>query len=258
MSVALLDKTRKFNKLIHNSTYEDFDIHRILESFEPLVLSDVFIVDADGKIIDLTKSAAVNRLFEFSDVLTGSIIDINLLKRMEMMASTRENVSPSVLGLKEPGFEAYFMVIPLEGFGARFGYLLMYRNQTPYDIDDIVLAEYIGTLISLEMASSSYEDKVKGSKNSTDFRRIIRTMSETELKAAVKILEALKGEDGIIKISELAKSIEVTRSVVVNAIKKLDTAGVISSKSCGPKGTFIQIYNDIVYKEIVSLNEING
>ena len=175
MSVALLDKTRKINKLIHNSTYEDFDIHRILESFEPLVLSDVFIVDADGKIIDLTKSAAVNRLFELTNLKTGDYIEESLLKRLSLISNTKENVKPEFLGFQETSFDSYFMIVPVEAFGKKIGYLLLYRNQAAFDIDDIVLTENIAALISIQIASDNSKIEMKEKENNDDVRRIIKS-----------------------------------------------------------------------------------
>lgn len=36
----------------------------------------------------------------------------------------------------------------------------------------------------------------------------------------------------------------ITRSVIVNALRKLESAGVIESRSLGMKGTYIKVLND--------------
>ncbi|EFR90969.1 GTP-sensing transcriptional pleiotropic repressor CodY, partial [Listeria innocua FSL S4-378] len=44
-----------------------------------------------------------------------------------------------------------------------------------------------------------------------------------------------------------------TRSVIVNALRKLESAGVIDSRSLGMKGTFIRVLNDKFLVELEKL-----
>lgn len=41
--------------------------------------------------------------------------------------------------------------------------------------------------------------------------------------------------------------------MIVNALRKFESAGVIESRSSGMKGTSIKVLNDAVYEEIESL-----
>ena len=47
--------------------------------------------------------------------------------------------------------------------------------------------------------------------------------------------------------SKLAGKVGITRTVIVNALRKLESAGLIKTKSSGMKGTHIEVLNDIVY-----------
>ncbi|MDE5820653.1 MAG: GTP-sensing pleiotropic transcriptional regulator CodY, partial [Lachnospiraceae bacterium] len=47
----------------------------------------------------------------------------------------------------------------------------------------------------------------------------------------------------------------ITRSVIVNALRKFESAGVIESRSSGMKGTYIRVLNDVVFDEIRELKE---
>ena len=42
----------------------------------------------------------------------------------------------------------------------------------------------------------------------------------------------------------------ITRSVIVNALRKFESAGVIESRSSGMKGTYIKVLNDYVFTEL--------
>ena len=46
-------------------------------------------------------------------------------------------------------------------------------------------------------------------------------------------------------------------SVVVNALRKFESAGVIESRSSGMKGTYIKVLNDMVFDEVEKLKKEN-
>ena len=50
--------------------------------------------------------------------------------------------------------------------------------------------------------------------------------------------------------SKIANRVGITRSVIVNALRKLESASVIESRSLGMKGTFIKILNNNFLAEL--------
>jgi transcriptional pleiotropic repressor len=54
--------------------------------------------------------------------------------------------------------------------------------------------------------------------------------------------------------SRIADRVGITRSVIVNALRKLESAGVIESKSLGMKGTYIRVLNDNLPDELKKNN----
>ncbi len=57
--------------------------------------------------------------------------------------------------------------------------------------------------------------------------------------------------------SKIADRVGITRSVIVNALRKFESAGVIESRSSGMKGTYIKVLNDVVFDEIEELKRQN-
>ena len=53
------------------------------------------------------------------------------------------------------------------------------------------------------------------------------------------MIRELGGSEGIVVASRVADRVGVTRSVIVNALRKLESAGIIESRSLGMKGTFM-------------------
>jgi transcriptional pleiotropic repressor len=62
--------------------------------------------------------------------------------------------------------------------------------------------------------------------------------------AVQQIFAELDGTEGLLVASKIADRSGITRSVIVNALRKLESAGVIESRSLGMKGTHIKILND--------------
>ena len=80
-------------------------------------------------------------------------------------------------------------------------------------------------------------------------------MSYSEAEAAVNILGELEGNEGLLVASKIADRVGITRSVIVNALRKFESAGVIESKSLGMKGTYIKILNEYLMDEIKKLRQ---
>ncbi len=76
------------------------------------------------------------------------------------------------------------------------------------------------------------------------------TLSYSEKEAIIQIFKALNGTEGILVASRIADEVGITRSVIVNALRKFESAGVIESKSSGMKGTYIKVINDSIFDEL--------
>ena len=83
----------------------------------------------------------------------------------------------------------------------------------------------------------------------------ISTLSASELEAIKHIFEVLDGDEGILVASKIADRVGITRSVIVNALRKFESAGVIESRSSGMKGTYIKVINDVVFDELKKLED---
>ena len=79
-------------------------------------------------------------------------------------------------------------------------------------------------------------------------------MSFSELEAITHILNELNGNEGVLVASKVADRVGITRSVIVNALRKFESAGVIESRSSGMKGTYIKVLNDVVFDELTKVN----
>ena len=78
----------------------------------------------------------------------------------------------------------------------------------------------------------------------------IGTLSYSEIEAVQQIFAELDGDEGLLVASTIADRSGITRSVIVNALRKLESAGVVESRSLGMKGTRIKITNSKFKEEL--------
>ena len=120
----------------------------------------------------------------------------------------------------------------------------MVRHDPEFTDEDLVLGEYGATVIGLEIQRHKTEEEEAEERQISMVRMAIGTLSYSEVEAVQQIFAELDGDEGLLVASKIADRSGITRSVIVNALRKLESAGVIESRSLGMKGTRIKILND--------------
>lgn len=249
--VQLLDKTRKIGKLLHNNNSSKVVFNDICAVMTDILLSNVMVVSKKGKILGVSCRSNIDEIQELLNNTVGSYIDSALNERLLGVLSTKENVNLETLGFTMSNVRSYDSTIaPIDIAGERLGTLFVYRQDAPYDIDDIILCEYGTTVVGLEMMRSVNEENEEESRKIQIVRSAISTLSYSELDAITHIFDELEGSEGILVASKIADRVGITRSVIVNALRKFESAGVIESHSSGMKGTYIKVLNDAVFAEL--------
>ncbi len=178
-----------------------------------------------------------------------------LNERLLSILSTKENVNLETLGFEQDIRKYSAIITPIDIAGERLGTLFVYCCDRQYDIDDIILCEYGTTVVGLEMMRSVNEENEEESRKIQIVRSAISTLSFSELEAIVHIFDELDGTEGILVASKIADRVGITRSVIVNALRKFESAGVIESRSSGMKGTYIKVVNDVVFSELETIKK---
>ena len=251
MSVQLLDKTRKINKLLHNNHSHRVEFNDICEVLSGILESNILVISQKGKILGAASYSGIDKIGELITADTGGFVDNMLNERLLGVLSTKENVNLLTLGFSggsERKFKA--LIAPVDIAGERLGTLFIYKCVADYDIDDIILCEYGATVVGLEMMSSVNNENAEDERKKKIVKSAIKTLSASELQAVKAVFAHMDGMDGILVASRIADDTGITRSVIVNALKKFDSAGVISTKSSGMKGTKIKVLNEVVYDDV--------
>ena len=251
-NVMLLDNTRKIEKLLHNNTGKVI-FNDIREVMSDILRSNMLVISKKGKVLGYGENEHVMPVGELINDQVGSFVDEALNERFLGILSTNENIQLGTLGFLQDDALKTGIVAPIGIAGERLGTVFLYKNEEKYDIDDIILCEYGTTVVSLEMLRAVTEETAEENRKISVVRSAIGTLSYTEMHAIVHIFEELNGTEGILVASKIADKAGITRSVVVNALRKFESAGVIESRSSGMKGTYIKVLNDAIYSELDEL-----
>ena len=256
MSVQLLDKTRKINKLLHNNHSARVEFNDMCAVLSGILESNILVISRKGKVLGTGYYEGVEVISELVYDKVGGFVDEMLNERLLSVLSTKENVNLSTLGFTIENVKKFqALIAPVEIAGERLGTLFMYKSDSSYEIDDIILSEYGTTVVGLEMMRSVNEETAEESRKKKIVRSAIDTLSTSELDAIKSIFKELDGNEGTLVASKIADNVGITRSVIVNALRNFESAGVIDCKSSGMKGTYIKVVNEYVFEELSKLDD---
>ena len=249
MSVQLLDKTRKINKLLHNSSSSKVVFNDICQVLMETLSSNILVLSKKGKVLGISLCPGVKEITELIEDNVGGHVDELLNERFLGVLSTKENVNLQTLGFEHVDSSCQGIINPIDIAGERLGTVFMYRDNKPYDIEDIIVSEYGTTVVGLEMMRAVHEENAEEDRKQ-QVKSAFNTLSFSELEAIIHIFDELDGEEGILVASKIADRVGITRSVIVNALRKFESAGVIESRSSGMKGTYIKVLNEVIFDEL--------
>ena len=259
MSVQLLDKTRKINKLLHNNNSQKVVFNDICDVLSEILEANSLVISKKGKVLGVGTHNGTSEITELIADKVGGFIDEMLNERLLSILSTKENVNLATLGFDEENVNRYQAIIsPIDIAGSRLGTVFIYKEEKGFDIDDIILSEYGTTVVGLEMMRSVNEENAEENRKISIVKSAISTLSFSELEAIIHIFEELNGYEGVLVASKIADRVGITRSVIVNALRKFESAGVIESRSSGMKGTYIKVINDVVFAELEEVKKDQG
>jgi transcriptional pleiotropic repressor len=257
MVSEILQKTRKINKTLQTLSTTSVSFDLLAQTLGDVLNSNAYIMSSKGKALgyylkDEEDSSIIideeTNFRKFSQQYTNSILKFN---------ETVENLTgESLLELfpeEKNRLHKFTTIVPVFGGSQRLGSLILSRYNESFTDDDLVIAEYSATVIGLEILRAKGEEAEEEMRKKAVVQMAIGTLSYSELEAVEHIFEELDGKEGLLVASKIADRVGITRSVIVNALRKFESAGVIESRSLGMKGTHIKILNDKLIEELTKM-----
>lgn len=190
----------------------------------------------------LKKSRKINELLQMSDkvdfLVIAQLLEQLLEAKVAILADTNEPIDENAA------------VVPIFGRGERLGSLVIAKASGEVTNDDLLLTEQAAVAIGFELLREREAVAQEEARKRLMVKIAFSTLSYSELEAIVNILGELEGNEGLLVASKIADRVGITRSVIVNALRKFESADLIETRSLGMKGTFIKVKNEFLFDEL--------
>lgn len=258
MTRSLLEKSRAINRILQKIGGNPVDYFEMCQVLADILNCSAFIVGRRGHIIG----------YAFSQ----SEPCVNLDELLSHAERFPESYNQGLLNIKETRTNFYledghrcifnfnnanctcaanrWVVVPVFGGAKRIATLILMRKEYDFTEEDIVLAEYGAVVVANEVMRLRTERIEEEARKKVSVQIALATLSYSEKEAIGHILNELNGMEGLLVASRIADRVGITRSVIVSALRKFESAGVIESRSLGMKGTYIKVLNDYLFDEL--------
>ena len=249
----LLEKTRQVGRALQSRRDGDsLDYIKLAKLLSEFLTANVYILSIDGHVLGYAWVPEYSSK-TLSELMKDGYMPEELVDKMNRCRESEVNdVDAYMFDDETPKKTSkHLMYVPIYGAGAeRLGTVILARNREPFVTKDILLSEYLGTLVGIEMLNDRNRGVEERSRDRLAVQMAMRALSYSEVESMKHIMGELGGQEGVAVASKVADRVGVTRSVIVNALRKLESAGLIESRSLGMKGTYIKILSPLFIEEL--------
>ncbi len=256
----LLQKTRQLNNLILGGAGKPVNFSEVAMVLSSSLDANVYVVSKKGKLL------GYSLLDQFEcEVMIEKVLDQRrfpddynqrIINTQETRANIKQKNKECVFATREDCLFSSKLttIVPVKGGGERLGTLILARFKSQFSPSDLILAEYAAAVVGMEILRSRNEKMEEKARKRAAVHMALGSLSFSEQEAVEHIFAELSGNEGLIIASKIADRAGITRSVIVNALRKFESAGVIESRSLGMKGTHIKVLNEFLLEEIEKLD----
>ncbi len=256
--MRLLDKLRTLNTFMQDTSAQPVDFDAISAVLSEIIDCNTYVVSIKGKILggsfwEFECGILASELSEEGEVRFSQQQKQELLEFTEPTRITPE-IEDECMFLPDedcPLEGKHIAILPAYGGKNRMSTLILARVDETFREEDLVLGEYGATVVALEIIRSEREKREAELEKRIEARVALKTLSVSELAMIDRIFEAFDEDDEqIMVMSEIADRANVSRSVAVGALDRLESAGVLASQSLGMKGTRVKLFNAMFRDEL--------
>lgn len=252
--VPLLEKTRRLNRMLQTGSEQDstyIDFNNIAEVLSDMIGCNTYILGGSGSLLGHHFmegfDCSVMEKIILEDKRVPAHYNEDLINTDETLANLPNENNQCLFESMDCGFGGKMTtVIPIYAGKRRQGTLILAKFSQDFNDEDLILAEYGATIVGIEIMRSKVERDEEENRKRVAVQVALDTLSFSEMEAIEHIFAELDGTEGLLVASKIADRVGITRSVIVNALRKFESAGVIESKSLGMKGTYIRILNEFL------------
>lgn len=256
---TILEKSRAINRILKKISTSAVDFFEMAEVLAENMECSAIIVDHKGNIMGYSFSGE-ERCLEIQKLIKDKKpFPPSVNQEILNITETRSNITftdgrTCIFNVENPECTCsnrLWTICPNFGGATRIGTLILTRsNGKMFTDEDIVLAEYGTIVVANEIMRMRTERMEEDARKKAAVQIALATLSYSEREAVENIMAELDGSEGLLVASRIADKVGITRSVIVSALRKFESAGVIEARSLGMKGTHIKVLNDYVFDEL--------
>lgn len=260
----LLEKSRIINKILQDDTGKYVNFYNIARVLRNVIQANVYIVSREGFIL------GYGLVDEFEcEIMVSQVLDKEyfperynefLMKSDELRYNLQQKKHNCVF-MEETDClfsKKIVTIIPVIGNCRRLGTLLLARFNKFFTEEDLVLAETGGAVVGMELLRKETDILEAEARDKAIVKLAIHTLSYSEMESVEEIFKEMDTDEGLLVASKVADQMGITRSVIVNALRKLESAGIIESHSLGMKGTHVRVLNPYFLSYLKQKHPINN
>ncbi|MGE5598773.1 MAG: GTP-sensing pleiotropic transcriptional regulator CodY [Bacteroidota bacterium] len=248
---SLLERVRQINQLVQHSADLTGDYSPMAERLAELIGGNIYLIESDGNL----QGQALRDEPDCPQVVPGDEARLSpaFHQQLAFLLTPAVNIKLEDCFFHESGCNPAsrtMTIIPIQSGGERLGTLLLTRREGQYTEDDLILAEVGATVLGMAFLRHRLERSQADARHKANVQIALDSLSFSEMEAITNVFDELGGTEGFLVASKIADRIGITRSVIVNAMRKLESAGVVESRSLGMKGTYIRVQNRFFLDEL--------
>jgi transcriptional pleiotropic repressor len=234
---------------------EFLDFSKLAQVFCQVVVAHTYIVGRRGKILGYafpdSFDCGMDEVIRHSECFPESY-NQELMRITETRVNIERAANTCVFHLMKqcPLGSRKVTVIPVFGERERLATLIFLRGDVGLSAEEAALAEFAALVLGNKILGMKSKRLEKKTEKSIAYQIALKTLTSRELKAVRCVFRSLDGPEGLLVITKVAEEAGVGRSLIVNALRKLEGAGLIAVRSHGMKGTRIKIFDPSFINEL--------
>ena len=246
----LLEKTRKITSILkrpEDQLQEELPYNAITRQLADIIDCNACIVNNKGRLLGYfmrykTNNDRVEQFFQTKTFPDVYVQGANMIYDTEANLPVEHDLTIFPVESRADFPDGLTTIAPIHVSGIRL--------DKKFEDEDLILVEIASTVVGIQLLNFQREEDEKNIRRRTAVTMAVNTLSYSELRAVSAILAELDGNEGQLTASVIADRIGITRSVIVNALRKLESAGIIESRSLGMKGTYLKVLIGDIFEEV--------
>lgn len=238
---SILEEIRQLNRAFLQNTSRGPTLEEAASIIAEKTGFSVLVTDNNGVILAGATAPGKDDSIFPALIDEGSITGNRSMKKAAAVNEPQHNYAYKPAG--KTGQETCLSVIPVEGKGKPLGTIIFNHFDGILTEEQIIVTEMAASMLSIILLQEVAGREEQDARDRELAEAAFDSLSYSEVEAIREVLNNLTDNESVIVASKIADDLGITRSVIVNALRKFESAGIIESRSLGMKGTFIRVKN---------------